>query len=301
MVDRALIVGADGYIGRHLLDFQKAIGINAVGTSRRKTSNNVRFRLGSDDAIGLPLSDVDYCVICAGKTRFSECESDPNGTAAVNVDASLKLVRTLAKRGVFTAFLSSNAVFDGRSEYPQEDAEPCPETEYGRQKLRCEQFILEDAFCRESTAIIRLTKCVSSTMPLIEQALDTQAPPINAFIDVGLSPISLGFVAEGITKVCRSKKVGIFHLSGAEELSYFDFFARLLQAQGRRPNLRVRARSLRPFGADVNRLHSTLGMARTTRELCVQPQSLTALMENIWSPCDAVERRGSLNVTSIRN
>src|SRR5262245_48028655 len=135
-----LVVGASGYLGRHFLAEFREADASTVGTSRRPTGNGlVPLDLMAPDVGGLPLSGCRQAVIAAAITKVDACEADPEGTRRVNVLGTLALVRQLWDRDILPVFLSSDYVFPGTDPSGYGDsAQPCPATEYGRQKAEVE-------------------------------------------------------------------------------------------------------------------------------------------------------------------
>jgi len=54
----------------------------------------------------------------------------------------------------------------------------------------------------------------------------------SAFDDLRISPVSLSYVLDAILAIATSKHDGVFHLSGADEMTYADFARRLATCTG---------------------------------------------------------------------
>jgi dTDP-4-dehydrorhamnose reductase len=219
-----LVIGVNGTIGSALYSRLRSIGESVKGTTQRQQSVLGR------DIVYLNLLDpsswrveqpVDVAYICAGVCRMALCEEDPVGTANINIDATLALARKLAANGTFLVYLSTNQVFSGESPYAKAEAEYGAQNEYGRQKARIEALL--KANC-PSLAIVRLTKVVEPQFPLIQNWIQqlTSQQPVRAFKDMMLAPVSLRQVVDIIIKIGEKKQSGIYHVSGAEDVSYYD-------------------------------------------------------------------------------
>ena len=118
---KVLIVGMDGFIGSALFArMSEKKGTQVFGTSRRGHGIALDLldrRYAFND---LPQCDVVY--LCAGVTRFIDCESNPE-SYRVNVDAQIEIARIWPWKVVY---LSSDAV------------ERALHTNYGMQKALCE-------------------------------------------------------------------------------------------------------------------------------------------------------------------
>lgn len=262
---RVLIIGHEGFLGSYIYSHLKRLGYLVLGTSKRGDCGDLAFSLGVTSLSTLPLKCIDACVICAGITGVKECEDAPGESAAVNVDAISVLVRELTANDIFTIFLSSSAVFSGKHEAPSEFSTTDPATIYGAQKLACEQLIELDPKMKSLTSVLRMTKCISSKTPIVKKILDLTAPPVPAFKNVKVCPISPDFVCKAITQILSSGTIGVVHLSGKCELSYFEFFSQLCSGLQVNPD-RISGCLASPQQTSKS-FSSMLAMNRTTRAL----------------------------------
>jgi dTDP-4-dehydrorhamnose reductase len=286
-LDRFLVVGADSHIGASLVSFLELIGADVTGTTRRKETANGRrlfLDLSNEDDMVLPVGRYDCMFLCAGIASLAACEDDPQGAYRVNVTNMLRLANRFHGNGGRTVFLSSNAVFNGKSVRPDEHSEYCASTEYGRQKALAESGLMALAGDTGSIAILRLTKVLSSmsgvAAEFVRQLKDGK--PCRAFDNLLMSPVSLEYVLNALVKIASNKLSGVFHLSGAEEMSYAEFACRLAVHMNVNPSLVRRCSSA---DVDVTALfqpeHPALGMTRTINLLGIGPQSSAQLLNKL--------------------
>jgi dTDP-4-dehydrorhamnose reductase len=281
-----LIVGGDSLIGRHLEGILAGRGEVVSTTRRADIPGRLFLDLATGAADGAFSANADVALICASVTRMQDCETDPDGTRRINVTETVRLVRRLAGEGCFVVFLSSNTVFDGRSPFPDEDAAHSPTTEYGRQKSAAEVQMLGDLESRERVAVVRLSKVVT---PANGMAVDflrrlRQGTPCPAFADLLLCPVSLAYVGAGLSAVAAARRPGVFHLSGADEMSYAGFARHLAGRIGADPALVVPGNSA---AAGVSVLfrpdHPALGMERTQSLLGLVPEQTEQMLNALES------------------
>ncbi|MFZ4599166.1 MAG: SDR family oxidoreductase [Terrimicrobiaceae bacterium] len=215
-----LIVGGTSRIGRALSDRARAAGLAFQATSRDPSSACFLNLVSPPELWRIP-ANVESAILCASITGLDACERDPSGTFAVNVTATIALARKLSSEGSRVSFLSSSQVFAPNGITPSEDDTPGPVTEYGRQKLEVERYLLDSV---AGSKIIRLTKVIFAGLPIFSQwtARFAQNQTAVAYADLYFSPIALEQTAAGILEIASSAHAGIFHLSASDSISYLD-------------------------------------------------------------------------------
>lgn len=228
---KILIVGGDGAIGSALAGYLPQTGLEVIKTTRRKGGEGLFLDL-EDLPKNLEFPGVSVAVICAGIGSVAQCESNPNLTARVNVEAPKRIIEEVVGRGGRIVFLSTTHVFDGEKSFYATGDERNPITNYGRQKAEVE-FCLEEIFPGQS-AIVRLTKVLTPGGGLVKNWINAwrQGNPVDAFSDMYLSPVSLEFAVGALAKVIEESLSGKVHVSADGETSYFDFALELAERLG---------------------------------------------------------------------
>ena len=267
MMQRCLVVGGDGLIGRSLVQHWRKAGVPVMTTTRRQPSSEcVRLDLDEVQDDWLPPEGCGVAVLCAGVTHQKSCLERPDQTRRINVEQTLKLARALARSGCFVVFLSTNLVFDGLRPFPPVDTPQNPKTEYGRQKTRVEQSLAEKG---DGWAVVRLTKVIHLGLPLISHWREALAlrRSVEAFDDYVCSPISLDVAIKAIAQIAVGRHPGFWHVSGADDVSYASL-ARLLSAEMNRDPALVQTRS---GGSSMEHLprFATLDSSATRREFAI--------------------------------
>lgn len=221
------VVGATGLIGQAVENKLRAQGHDVVGTSRRPSS---------DSRLSLELSDRDTwnnlppgasaVLICGGVSDVRQCREHPEETRAVNVDSVVELTDFVAKRGAKPVVLSSSYVFDGSRPDFSPDDDVCPASEYGRQKAEMERSVMSSA---PGSCVVRLTKVFGGTNKLLlgwRNAL-LGGQTIAAASDARVSPLTADFVAAALAGMLREPRPGLWQLSAADDVSWFEIAGRL--------------------------------------------------------------------------
>jgi dTDP-4-dehydrorhamnose reductase len=218
-----LIVGADGKIGSKLVEVYEKNHISVLKTTRNidSLSNRYYFLDLSEDVENwvLPSLNIDVVFFCAGKTSIDYCENEPLKSREINVVNTIKLIKRFYDLGAFVIYISSNAVFNGETPFSDLNEESDPKTEYGRQKVEVESYLL--GMC-ENVAIARFGKILSVDMPLFNDWIIKlrNAVPINVFSDMNVSPVSLDYAIDILIKISQKKIKGIYHCSAIHDISY---------------------------------------------------------------------------------
>ena len=234
-----LIVGGDSVIGGALAKYceREKIFFHA-STRKRKLISNSRpfFDLREPEIIDY--KQYDAAVICIGLSYLSYCEMNPALTREINVNLTINLISHLNRLGVFTVVLSTNQVFDGEKPFRKTTDKRCPINEYGRQKSELESLV--EKFSNYS--IVRITKVISSNLPLLVQWKEKLEAglEIKAFEDMSVCPVHLSRVIEKIKIIIEKKEPVIYHCSGENDLSYFDYAKFFAQENGYDINLVTR-------------------------------------------------------------
>lgn len=283
---RYLIIGGDSLIGSELAHTLSDQGEVVVSTRRSDRPGSVFVDLASGKFDVVDDVNADVAFVCAAMTNIQACEDDAHAAVKINVTETLRLIRRLTGKSCFVVWLSSNTVFNGQSPFPNEDSPYSPTTEYGRQKMATELAILDAPELADRVAIVRLSKVVSAVKGMASNFIRrlSDRKPCTAFSDLQLSPASLTYVCAGLKTISLARKPGIFHLSGAEELSYAQFADKLADHLGADRDLVVPGSS-----SDVNVTvlyrpqHPALGMVRTRRLLGLAPEVMAHLMDELVS------------------
>ncbi|MBI5558937.1 MAG: sugar nucleotide-binding protein [Deltaproteobacteria bacterium] len=273
-----LVIGADGELGSSLAFFLTAAGAEPWTTTRRKdvVAGKKFFLDLADPATWEWPAGVTVAFVCAAQASLARCEQNPEQSGEINVVRTIGLMQRLLAKGIFVIFPSTNRVFSGRSPFVREEERPSPFDEYGRQKSRVEEELMKFG---ENAAIVRFTKIVSSSMPLVKNWLIDLggSRPIHPYSDMFLAPVSTRFAAEACFRIAGLRKGGIWHVSGVRDVSYADFAVRLAEEKGWSKSL---VQAVKTSGYDHPRFTS-LETGRLRNETGIAPPELSQVVREI--------------------
>jgi dTDP-4-dehydrorhamnose reductase len=214
---KTVIVGADGFIGRHLLAAYCHERPDTLGTTRRAPGATAFLDLAAPDVGPLRLRERGYeaAILTAAVTGVEACERDPAGSRRVNVTGTLALIRQLQTIGVLPVFLSSDYVFAGDCSDGYDDlARPSPLNEYGRQKAAVEAALRaseQPYLAIRPGKVFGLQKGDGTLLDEMASRL-TAGLPVLAARDQILCPVWAEDVVRGIQEVQRRGLRGVVNL-----------------------------------------------------------------------------------------
>jgi dTDP-4-dehydrorhamnose reductase len=233
MMQRVVVAGATGSIGRALTTRLRDEGRHVIGVSRTADGRD-DIRLDLTTAVSSwpawPAAEVTY--ICIGAVGLEACERDPEGTRRVNVDAVGAVARRAAAAGSRVVFVSTAHVFGGLTPIARAGDPTSPRTMYGRQKSDAEAVVLQTA----GSSVLRLSKVVGpgdARLSAWQTAL-LAGQKVEAFADLAVAPLWSAEVVTALVDIGDAGQPGTFQMSGPDEETYFSM-ARAVAAHVRAP------------------------------------------------------------------
>lgn len=225
------VVGATGTIGSAVMQALGEAGVEAVGFSKNHADSERRLDLADQRTWGVFPGGAEAVLVSAGISDLRTCREQPAATREVNVEGTAGFVRFVAERGSFPVVVSTSYVFDGsRPDFGPGDA-VCPRCEYGKQKADLERK-LEDL--SQDCAVVRITKVFGKTNRLLaawREAL-CKGEEIRAADDARFSPLTEDFAGGALASLLQVRRAGVFHLSGRDDLSWFEIAKSLARKCG---------------------------------------------------------------------
>jgi dTDP-4-dehydrorhamnose reductase len=227
-----LVTGGSGQLGGELIRRSHAAGWCGVGTWLTRPVGGPKLDIRDDRAVHDLVTQVRPAVVV--HTAYLHSGPEMEG---VNVAGSMNVARAARGVGARLIHLSTDMVFDGRSEgaYSESD-DPHPITGYGQSKLAAEERIASV----DPVALIVRTSLLyggASTGPHEQMVLDALSGrrDVAFFTDELRCPVQVGDLADALLELARSGVSGILHAGGADVVSRFEFAQLLASAHGRDP------------------------------------------------------------------
>lgn len=222
-----LIIGASGFIGRHLYTYCRKNGIDVLGTFYSHASDEewVKFDIRGDNLADILQGRIPEAVIvCGANTSIDGCKRKEEDSFRMNVEGVRRVLSQAESLGSKSVFLSSEAVFDGkRGMYTEEDI-PAPVTIYGRQKVQIEQYMIQNL---KKYLILRLSRAAGSRYgekDIFDEFYHkiTRQEEIVCLKNQSFCLTEAEDIAKGIVKALQAGLDGLYHLSSDNYISRYE-------------------------------------------------------------------------------
>ncbi|MEE9289034.1 MAG: dTDP-4-dehydrorhamnose reductase [Bacteroidota bacterium] len=237
---RVLITGTNGLLGQKLAGlFGRDTTYELLLTSKHPDSAFDHAQLdytplditAKREVRDLVLSfRPDLIINAAAFTAVDSCETQRDLGWRVNVTGVENLIDAVKRVGAKIIQISSDYVFDGKSGPYDENARPNPLNYYGKTKLASENAlrVSELPYVVIRTMILYGTgRRIKQNFALRLLELLQKRMPITVADDQVGCPTLVDDLAYGIVKVVERDKEGIYHISGSELISRYDFAVKL--------------------------------------------------------------------------
>ena len=244
-----LIIGANGFTGRRILNDLVAREIYNI------TACSLRNDIKSDDGYQFIRADIrnasevralfkevcpDVVINTSALSVPDFCETHHNEARATNITAVEHLARACEQYGSRFIHLSTDFVFDGRTDrlYTEED-EPNPVNYYGITKLEGEERVAE---CCGNYAIVRVVVVYGKALPgqhgnivqLVANKLRS-GETIRVVSDQWRTPTFVGDISYAVEQLMHHPRNGIYHICGSDCVSIADIAYRVAEVLKLRP------------------------------------------------------------------
>ncbi len=248
---RILVTGANGLLGQRLAQlFAQDSRYELLLTSYQPSFylnhhtllDYTQLDITSKSDVKSLLSSFrpEVVINAAAMTNVDRCEVDREQAWKVNVHGVENLVDVARAIRAKVIQLSTDYVFDGlRGPYTEEDR-PNPINYYGKTKLASENVVRMGDTPYAIIRTIVLYGCgknVKQNFGLWVIDNLSKGNAIRAATDQVCNPTYVHDLAYGILRVVEQEAEGVFHLSGSERLSRFEFAQRVAQVFGFDSNL----------------------------------------------------------------
>ncbi|MEE9569833.1 MAG: lipopolysaccharide biosynthesis protein RfbH [Candidatus Binatia bacterium] len=269
----AAVIGASGLVGQALLRVLENNQYEGTGTYATHPA---------DGLISLDIADASAVYdffrhiqprtvfLTAALTHVDYCEDHPEEAFQTNTEGTKNIAKEAARSRSKLVYYSTDYIFDGKNGPYDEEAQPCPASNYGKSKLEAEkaiQEILEDYLILRTTVVYGWDRRSKNFAMQVYQKLQAGIPMQVPEDQVG-NPTLVDYLAEASIRLVQQETRGIVNVVGKDLLSRSEFGKALARVFGLDPELitpvptaSLKQRALRPLrgGLKIERLSQLLG------------------------------------------
>jgi len=213
---RIAILGGRGMLGTDLAKICRQQGFDV------EVFDLPEFDITDSQQLKEALSTTKTIINCASYTDVDGAENEAEKAYQVNAEAAGRLGALVKAANAWLLHISTDFVFDGRSERPYVETDPPnPINEYGKTKLAGEQ-LLGHSGCHHCIMRIEWTYGAAGNnfvTKLIKRAKTDKA--LKVVDDQIGSPTATTEVAKVICELLRKKPIGLFHFASAGYVSRY--------------------------------------------------------------------------------
>lgn len=243
-MSKILITGANGLLG------QKTVRTFVNETGHELVLTDIQ--LEASDPTGFEYQPLDITkkedvksiirryspnviINTAAYTNVDGCETEKELSWRVNVDAVKHFIIASRTCNAKIVHISTDYVFDGKLGNYDESSKPNPLSYYGKGKLASENALITSGV---PMAIVRpmiiygTGKKLRLNFALWLIEMLKNGKPVNIVDDQFGQPTIVDDIALGLLRIVEREKTGIYHISGSEYLSRYDFALKLAEVFG---------------------------------------------------------------------
>lgn len=286
---KTAVIGASGFLGRHLLAGYRAVHPDCIGTAFSSTSPDLLpFDIRKPELVRLRLEESGYhsVVIASARPNVMFCEEHREEAYDVNVRGTLELVRQIGRTSLRLVFFSSDYVFEGKHGGYGDTSPLMPTTEYGRQKAEVEREIPS---LSARALVLRLSKVYGIERgdgTLLDEIASALAggSSVRAASDQIFNPTYVGDIVRVVIALQDIDAQGTMNVCAPQSWRRFDIAKAVAAAMGREASL-VQPVSLHDIpGMESRPLNTSMQCARLSASLDMQvaplEESIRAVVKN---------------------
>ncbi len=222
---KVLVIGANGMLGRDVMEACRAARHNTLG-----------FDLPELDVTNYPdmrskLPEAEWIINCSAYTRVDDAESDRTNALAVNFEGVRNLARIGCHRLVPIIHISTDYVFDGRSNRPYSEKDPPnPISIYGTSKLAGEKALRSAG---GPFLIVRTQSLFGRNGPNFVRSIAQKAResdgPLRIVDDQITAPTYTRHLAGALIRLMKVEPEGIVHVTASGSCSWYAFACAVME------------------------------------------------------------------------
>ena len=230
------VIGASGFVGGYVMERLRGNDIETIGTWYKHPEVGL-VQLDVSDKVAcerfLRKGMFDAVIVAAAQANVDWCESHAEESYYFNTLPMANLASIMNSSTEFASihliFVSTDYVFDGENgPYTEKDI-PNPLNVYGAHKLEAEKHVLSvGGTVVRTTWVYGYEKIPKNFVARLVQQL-REGNTVKVPVDQMSSPTYVEDLAKGLVDIVLGGLRGLYHVSGLEFMSRYDFAQQIVQ------------------------------------------------------------------------
>jgi len=234
---KILVTGASGLLGYNIVKrakkYFKTYEISPTHRTKPLFSESVKMNITNENDVLQVFKKFtpDVVVHTAAETNVDKCEMDKEYALKVNTVGTKIMAEACGEVGAKIVYVSTDYVFNGEKGLYKEEDEPHPINYYGLTKLMGENYVMK--LCKDYV-VVRTSvlygwhrwKPNFVTWTITSLKTGRRITVVNDHFN---SPTLADNLAEAILEVIENDLIGLYHVSGRERISRFEFALKIAE------------------------------------------------------------------------
>jgi len=220
MSQKVLITGANGQLGKELVELFTETGFEVYGLGRDKM--DITNQAQVQEVINTLKPNI--VLHSAAHTQVDLAESEPEQAFSINAYGTRNVAVAAEAVGAKLVYVSTDYVFDGTTDEPYTEFSPTsPLGIYGKSKLAGEQFVrdLHSKFFIVRTSWVYGKHGANFVKTMLK--LGKERKELSVVADQRGCPTYTLDLANAILELVDTEKYGVYHVSNSGNCSWFEF------------------------------------------------------------------------------
>jgi len=220
MSQKVLITGANGQLGKELVELFTEKGFEVYGFGRDKM--DITNQAQVQEVIGTLKPNI--VLHSAAHTQVDLAESEPEQAFSINAYGTRNVAVAAEAVGAKLVYVSTDYVFDGTTDEPYNEFSPTsPLGVYGKSKLAGEQFVrdLHSKFFIVRTSWVYGKHGANFVKTMLK--LGEEREKLSVVADQRGCPTYTLDLANAILELVDTQKYGVYHVSNSGSCSWYEF------------------------------------------------------------------------------
>lgn len=278
---RLLITGASGLLGSKLQKIAEGkFNLILLHNTRPLSPNSLELDITNQKEVTKLFNDLkpEIVIHTASETNVDKCELQKEHAWKTNVEGTCNIARACKEIDAKLAYISTDYVFDGEKGNYKEEDKPNPISYYGITKLEGENQVIQncnDHVILRTSVIYGWHQWKQNFATWVINQL-RQNKEITVVDDHYNTPTLADNLAEVTIEALQSDLHGLYHASGIEKISRYDFAIQIAGTFRLNPNLvkPIKMSQLTAWVAKRPR-NSSLNMDKIQKHLKTKPLNIT--------------------------